>query len=118
MSHGLTNLFRISCECVTFFFIQQNFTVGDISANKALILAGARAAADAGAAVALAPELALTGYPAEDFLYYSAFAAAVEQAVTAIAREAPPQLALVFGLPQWRDGRIYNVAALVRGGAY
>ena len=98
------------------FFIQQNFAVGDIAGNKQLILAGARAAAAAGAAVAVAPELALTGYPAEDYLYYPAFAAAVEQAVTAIACEAPPQLALVFGVPQWRDGCIYNTAALVRGG--
>ena len=47
---------------------QTNSTVGDLCGNAKLMLAFARRAAEAGANVAVFPELSLTGYPPRDLL--------------------------------------------------
>ena len=52
---------------------QINTTVGDIAGNARKVLDYAARAREAGAAVVVFPELALTGYPAEDLLLRASF---------------------------------------------
>ena len=66
--------------------LQINPTVGDLDGNARLIADAARAAWQQGARVALAPELALCGYPPEDLLLRPAFLRANAAALEALAR--------------------------------
>lgn len=93
---------------------QVNPTVGDIDANAALVVEAARRAAEAGAELAVFPELVLLGYPAEDLLLADHVVRRCETALTRIA----PELALpcVIGTPLLRDTSTYNAAAYVRDG--
>src|SRR6185437_11367221 len=52
---------------------QINPVVGDLDGNRALILQRLAEAKDAGADIALFPELAVTGYPPEDLLLRPGF---------------------------------------------
>lgn len=98
------------------FFVQRNFAVGDLAANRRILKESADAAAAAGAEVVLAPELALTGYPPEDLLNDESFLLAAKNEAECLALAVNPSLAVVFGLP-WREGeKLYNAAVLVRGG--
>ena len=99
------------------FFVQQNFTVGNLAGNTQLILDAAAAAAAAGCAVVLTPENALSGYPAEDLLYSSALRLSANgETLTALAAALPPQLAVLVGTPILEDSILYNGSALLRGG--
>jgi NAD+ synthase (glutamine-hydrolysing) len=112
---------------------QINATVGDLAGNARLIADAARQAHAAGAAVLLAPELALTGYPPEDLLLRPAFLQASFEALHALAAELAPLdgLHVVLGHPQARpvaDGaadartkslglqRCHNAASVLAGG--
>ncbi len=95
---------------------QLNLTVGDIAGNADRLLAAAREAHAAGAALLLTPEMSICGYPAEDLVLRADFCAACTAALQRIAREAPPGLALVVGYPERSDDGLFNAAALVRGG--
>jgi NAD+ synthase (glutamine-hydrolysing) len=95
---------------------QLNLVVGDIAGNADRLLAAAREAHAAGAALLLTPEMSICGYPAEDLVLRQDFCAACSAALHRIAREAPPALALIVGYPERADGGLYNAAALVRGG--
>ena len=53
---------------LTVALAQMNATVGDIKGNAERITEMAERAREAGAAVVVFPELALTGYPPEDLL--------------------------------------------------
>lgn len=77
--------------------IQMNPTVGALEANASCLLEQARRAASAGASIALAPELALVGYPPRDLLDRPAFLRAAAQATQRVIEEAPKDLTLVFG---------------------
>jgi len=83
---------------------QINPTVGDLAGNAALIEQAARQAHAAGAALLLAPELALTGYPPEDLLLRPAFMAQAAQELHALALRLQDckGLSVVVGHPhQW-----------------
>jgi NAD+ synthase (glutamine-hydrolysing) len=54
-------------------FAQINTTVGDIGANRDLILSAYTKAVSLGADLVLTPELALTGYPPQDLVFKSRF---------------------------------------------
>ena len=109
---------------------QINATVGDLAGNARLLALAARQAHGQGAAVVLAPELSLTGYPPEDLLLRPAFMAACTDALAGLARElADVQgLYLVVGHPhQFGDrGDIrsksmavqqrFNAASVLSGG--
>ena len=60
---------------------QTNATVGDIDGNAARIAEQTAAARDAGAALVVFPELALSGYPPEDLLLKTTF---LEEAYAAL----------------------------------
>ena len=66
---------------------QINPTVGDLAGNARQIAAAARQAHAGGAALMIAPELALSGYPPEDLLLRPAFMDACERELHALASE-------------------------------
>lgn len=93
---------------------QINATVGDIAGNAKRIRAGLGAAKDAGAQLALLPELALTGYPPEDLLLREHFLSDARRALDEIAAEVSDLVAIV-GFPE-RAEDVYNAAAVLAGG--
>jgi NAD+ synthase (glutamine-hydrolysing) len=66
---------------------QINATVGDLDGNARKLIDAARHAHAQGAALVVAPELALTGYPPEDLLLRPAFMRGCAEALQGIARE-------------------------------
>ncbi len=97
---------------------QLNATVGDFEGNAAKIEQMARQAAAAGAQVLLTPEMALTGYPAEDLLLRPAF---VEQEWGVLQELAArltdlPELAVVVGHLHAEGATLYNAASVLLAG--
>ena len=88
--------------------------VGDLDGNRALILDRLEQAREAGADVAVFPELAVTGYPPEDLLLRPGFVRAAEQSLHEIADKARGIVALV-GAPIF-DRDLYNVCAVCADG--
>jgi NAD+ synthase (glutamine-hydrolysing) len=64
---------------------QVDVTVGDLAGNAAIVLDRTRQAAAAGADLVLFPEMALTGYPAEDLVLRRSFVAASRSTLTGLA---------------------------------
>ena len=95
---------------------QLNLTLGDLAGNAAKIVGAARSAQQAGATLLLTPELAICGYPPEDLLLREDFYRYCDEAVERVAREAPG-ITIVIGHPRAVDGRRYNAASVLRGGA-
>jgi NAD+ synthase (glutamine-hydrolysing) len=93
---------------------QINATVGDIPGNEAKVREQLARARDAGAQLALFPELAVTGYPPEDLLLKEHFLADARAAVERIAADAQGIVALV-GFPERADDA-YNAAAVLADG--
>ena len=98
------------------FVIQRDFVVGDIAGNAAKLIGASQMAKQSGAAVAIAPELALSGYPPEDLILDSRFCAALQMALAEVCQKAEPSVALLFGMPYQQNGVMTNAAVLVRGG--
>jgi NAD+ synthase (glutamine-hydrolysing) len=94
---------------------QINATVGDLDGNVAKILEFAGRARDLGCDLVAFPELAVTGYPPEDLVLRRSFILDNLRAVERLAREAPPEIALVAGFVDEEDD-IYNAAAVIHGG--
>ena len=93
---------------------QFDFPVGAVAANAAKVgdlLAQAR---EGGAALAVFPELTLSGYPPEDLLLRPSFLAACQCELNALAAGTNGVAALV-GHPH-SEGEVYNAASLLRGG--
>ena len=93
---------------------QINPVVGDLDGNRALILQRLAEAKDAGADIALFPELAVTGYPPEDLLLRPGFVRAAERSLEEIARSARGIVAVV-GTPYF-DRDLFNAAAVCASG--
>jgi NAD+ synthase (glutamine-hydrolysing) len=98
---------------------QIDTTVGDLDGNRARVLGACARAAEAGAALAVLPELALTGYPPRDLLDRPAFVDDNLRALERLAAELPLELAALVGFVDRPAGgrALYNAVALVRGGA-
>lgn len=91
--------------------------LADPAANAASILDVARDCDARGAAVAVFPELALSGYSIEDLLLQDALLEAVEAATTRLldaSRDLRP--VLVVGAPLIQAGRVYNTALVIHRG--
>jgi NAD+ synthase (glutamine-hydrolysing) len=110
--------------------LQINATVGDLAGNARRIAEAARAAHARGAQLAVAPELALCGYPPEDLLLRPAFMQACADELARLARELGDceGLFVVVGHPHPLDDkgdergksmavlRRFNAASVLTGG--
>ena len=65
---------------------QVNVTVGDLAGNADLVLRWSRHAAAQGAHLVEFPEMALTGYPAEDLVLRRSFVEASRRTLDVLAR--------------------------------
>ncbi len=91
--------------------------VGDTEGNMNAVVALMRLAAEAGAKVLTLPELCLTGYTAGDlFLQKTLREGALEALHGVVDAGREMDLLTVIGLPMEVDGRLYNVAAVVKDG--
>jgi NAD+ synthase (glutamine-hydrolysing) len=94
---------------------QLNFTVADIKANTAKIIAAIEQAKQQQADVVVFPELCVTGYPPEDLLLRVDFIQQAQRAVTEIALQVEGIVA-VIGYPRQHGKWLYNAAAVLRDG--
>ncbi len=92
---------------------QVDTVVGDIDGNAGKILAMMETAEQAGAGLAVFPELAVTGYPPEDLLLAPAFVEANLKAMQQLA-VASGECASVVGFAD-EEGGLYNAAGILCG---
>ncbi len=102
---------------------QLNPTIGDLAGNAQRILDAAAQAAAQGARLLLTTELSLCGYPPRDLLMQPEFLAALANTLHQLARDLPPQLAVLVGtvVPNPDAARtggkpLFNTTALVQNG--
>ncbi len=88
--------------------------VGDLDGNVSKILRAIEEAEEAGADLALFPELAVTGYPPEDLLLERSFVRANLRALDRIAAATRRCAAIVGYVEEERD--LHNAAAVCAGG--
>jgi NAD+ synthase (glutamine-hydrolysing) len=93
---------------------QVNTKVGDLDGNASCILAALEQAEDAGADVALFPELAITGYPPEDLLLKPGFVEDNLEVLRHIADRTGRCAAVVGFADSGLD--LFNAAAVCAGG--
>jgi len=99
---------------------QVDALVGDVAGNAARVAEAIRAAAGAGADLAVFPELVVTGYPPDDLLRAPELVAAAGAAVRELAGVAP-ELPVVLGSvvpgpPDAAGRRLRNAAVVLEGG--
>ncbi|MGX1915490.1 NAD(+) synthase [Streptomyces phaeochromogenes] len=91
--------------------------IADPPANAEAVLRQGRRCAQEGVAVAVFPELCLSGYSIEDLLLQDALLDEVEEALqTVVAGSADLLTVLVVGAPLRHRHRIYNCAVMVHRG--
>jgi NAD+ synthase (glutamine-hydrolysing) len=91
--------------------------LADPARNAQAVLDMARACHGQGAALAIFPELTLSGYSIEDLLLQDALLDAVETAIAAVlAGAADLAPVLVVGAPLRHAGRLYNTALVIHRG--
>jgi NAD+ synthase (glutamine-hydrolysing) len=92
-------------------------TIGDPAANAESVLRLARECHDDGVAVAVFPELTLSGYSIEDIVLQDLLLDDVEAAVLDIVASSTDLLpVLVIGAPLRYEHRIYNTAVVIHRG--
>jgi NAD+ synthase (glutamine-hydrolysing) len=96
----------------------QHSAIGDPAANAASVLRMARDCHDDGVALAVFPELTLSGYSIEDILLQDVLLDDVEAAVSDVVAASTDLLPiLVVGAPLRYRHRIYNTALVIHRGA-
>ncbi|MDE2376948.1 NAD(+) synthase [Bradyrhizobium sp.] len=91
--------------------------VADPSANAKAILTAANACHDQSVAVAVFPELCLSGYAIEDLVMQDPLLDAVERGLAAIVEASAALMSvLIIGAPLRHGARIYNCAVVVHRG--
>jgi len=91
--------------------------IADPATNAERILEQVRLCHDEGVAVALFPELSLTGYSVEDLLLQDVLLDAVDDAVVALAAGSVGLLPVfVVGAPLRHRSRVYNCAVFIHDG--
>jgi NAD+ synthase (glutamine-hydrolysing) len=92
--------------------------LADPLANAATVIEQARACHDDHVAVAVFPELCLTGYSVDDLFLQDTLLATVEDAIAeVVAASADLMTALVIGAPIVQGNRVYNCAVVVHRGS-
>ncbi len=94
---------------------QVNTVVGDLEGNATRVLDALERAEDAGADLAVFPELAITGYPPEDLLLKPGFVADNAETLEKLAARTGQCVAVVGFVDQGRD--LYNAAAVCAQGS-
>ena len=95
----------------------QRTAIADPAANAASVLRMARECHDDAVALAVYPELTLSGYSIEDILLQDALLDAVEDALLEIAAASTDLLpVLVVGAPLRYRHRVYNTAVVIHRG--
>ncbi|MBV9655895.1 MAG: NAD(+) synthase [Acetobacteraceae bacterium] len=106
-THGFARVAACTVRCA----------LADPAANAEAVLASAAECDRAGAALAVFPELALSGYAIEDLLLQDTLLDAVERAVTTLlAGSASLRPVLLVGAPLRHAGRVYNTALVMHRG--
>ncbi len=100
---------------VTVVMAQINAVVGDIDGNTQAVVAAIGIAKVKDADLIVFPELALTGYPPEDLLLRPSLEIRIANALQVLC-EHSHDIAVLVGLPQRENGKLYNAAALLRNG--
>jgi NAD+ synthetase len=98
--------------------IQANPLVGDLMGNREAITDQCRRAAAAGCRLALAPELALWGYPPRDLLLRPALQHEHDRQLQRLAADLPTGLQLLLGVSDATAIGCHNAIALVGGGGW
>ena len=100
--------------------LQINPTVGDLQGNAQLIVEAAATAKNAGAVLAVTPELALAGYLPRDLLLSPGFVDRCWKTLASLAASLAGGPAVLVGVPEpntSEEGRpLYNSAVLLRDG--
>jgi NAD+ synthase (glutamine-hydrolysing) len=105
--HGFARIAACTTRC----------TLADPAANAEAVLTAARECHAAGAAVAVFPELALSGYSIDDLHLQDTLLDAVEDAAARLISEsASLRPLLLVGAPLRHAGRVYNTALAIQGG--
>ncbi len=95
---------------------QINSIVGDISGNARRIIQAIHRGKEQGVDLVIIPELALSGYPPEDFLLLPEFIKTIDEHLQLILKETEG-VAAIIGLPRSNPDRVgkglYNSAALI-----
>lgn len=92
--------------------------VADVEFNTTELIAAAKEAAGQGAALVVFPELCITSASCADLYFQPTLLQAAETALSRFALEtAALPLVAVVGLPLLLDDKLFNVAAVVQGGA-
>jgi NAD+ synthase (glutamine-hydrolysing) len=93
-------------------------SIADPATNAATVLDQARACHDDGVAVAIFPELCLTGYSIDDLFLQDTLLEEVQAAIAELveaSRELRP--VLVVGAPLRKGNRVYNCAVVIHRGS-
>jgi NAD+ synthase (glutamine-hydrolysing) len=91
--------------------------IADPATNAQHVLDSARECHDDAVAVAVFPELCLSGYAIDDLVMQDALLDAVQEAIARVARESAELLpVLVVGAPLAHRNRIYNCAVIIHRG--
>ena len=102
-------------ENLSILIAQTNPKVGDIQANKNLILEAISEFSDCDLIVF--SELMLTGYPPEDLVLKSAFQKEVNKAANEITSTTKSKnCEVLFGMPWLEDGQLFNAAIIASDG--
>jgi NAD+ synthase (glutamine-hydrolysing) len=105
--HGFARVAACTTRC----------TLGDPAANAAAILRMAEQCDRRGVALAVFPELCLSGYSIDDLLLQDTLLDAAEQAVgQLVVASAGLRPLLLVGAPLRHGGRVYNCAIGIQGG--
>lgn len=94
---------------------QINPTIGDIKGNTEKILLSLKKGKQLKTDIVLFSELALCGYPPDDFLLLPHFLSALNPAIETI-KQATVGITAVVGLPRIKDAKLYNSAAIFSNG--
>jgi len=93
---------------------QQDYLVGDMFGNAEKIISAIKKARnDLNGNLIIFPELAITGYPAEDLLLRPALHERVEEALKQIQSESKG-IDVIIGHPHMTDQGCYNAASVIR----
>ena len=93
--------------------IQSNPLVGDLQGNRQRLQEQCLQAAQAGGELALAPELALWGYPPRDLLLQPALQQQQDRQLDQLSGALPPGFGLLLGVVETSGRRLFNAMALV-----